>query len=143
MAKKYRQRTEFGERLFMAREKKGMTQAQVAKKLNISQGTLSQAETAGEGSSLVVHFAELFDCDPYWLAMGDGAPYPAARRYSPQAAELARAFDALPERSQAEQELKRSLYTVIQNMLVASSWPAKPYAPEPDAAPSRERSKSR
>ena len=128
MAKKYRQRTEFGERLFMAREKKGMTQAQVAKKLNISQGTLSQAETAGEGSSLVVHFAELFDCDPYWLAMGDGAPYPAARRYSPQA---------------AEQELKRSLYTVIQNMLVASSWPAKPYAPEPDAAPSRERSKSR
>ena len=59
------------------------------------------------------------------------------------AAELARAFDALPERSQAEQELKRSLYTVIQNMLVASSWPAKPYAPEPDAAPSRERSKSR
>lgn len=116
-----KRRTEFGHRLAEAREKKGLTQAQAAVAVGITQGTLSELEIISNGTSYVVHLAKLYDCDPYWLAMGEGTPYPAAKQFSAQAAELARAFDLMPDLTQAEQELKRRLFLSIQQMLVGAS----------------------
>lgn len=140
--RKNKRRSEFGRRLFDAREHAGMTQRQAATQLGISQGTLSEAETFAEGSSYVVHMARLFNCDPYWLAMGEGTPYPASKQYSVQAAEIARSFDLMPDRTPAEGELKRRLYASIQQMLVGATQ-AIAQTLRPDVAPSRERAPSR
>jgi transcriptional regulator with XRE-family HTH domain len=118
---KNKRRSDFGRRLFEAREAKGLTQMQASAALQIRQSTLSEAETQGEGSAYVVHMAKLYGCDPYWLAMGEGSPYPAAKQFSAQAAALATAFDLMPEKTEAEQERKRFLYVTIQQMLVAAS----------------------
>lgn len=120
-SRKHKRRSEFGQRLYEAREAKGMTQMQACAALQIRQSTLSEAETQGAGSAFVVHMAKLYGCDPYWLAMGDGSMYPAAKQFSAQAAALAAAFDAMPEKSESEQERKRFLYVTIQQMLVAAS----------------------
>lgn len=140
--RKNKRRTEFGRRLFDAREQAGMTQREAAAQLGISQGTLSEAETFAEGSSYVVHMARLFNCDPYWLAMGEGTPYPASKQYSVQAAELARSFDLMPDRTPAESELKRRLYASIQQMLVGATQ-AIAQTLRPGVEPSRERAPSR
>lgn len=140
--RRQKRRTEFGERLNLAREQAGMTQREAAAALGISQGTMSEAETVAFGSSYVVHMARLFNCDPYWLAMGEGTPYPAAKQYSVQAAELARAFDLMPDRQPAEVELKRRLYVSIQQMLVGASQ-AIAQTLAPAAEPTRARAPSR
>lgn len=44
-----------------------MTQMQASAALGISQGTLSQAERAGESSGLVAKFAALYGVNPLWL----------------------------------------------------------------------------
>ncbi len=69
-----RDRTDFGRRLFEAREHAGLTQAQVRKALGVSQGTLSGLEHRAAGSSLTVRFAELYQVDAMWLATGEGTP---------------------------------------------------------------------
>lgn len=76
----HKMRSDFGQRLFEAREAKGMTQMQACVALQIRQSTLSEAEAHGEGSAYVVHIAKLYGCDPYWLAMGEGSPYPAVKQ---------------------------------------------------------------
>jgi transcriptional regulator with XRE-family HTH domain len=58
--------------MVVARERAKLTQAAVCAALEISQGTLSELETKGQGSSLVVQFAELYRCSPRWLALGAG-----------------------------------------------------------------------
>ncbi len=140
--RKNKRRTAFGKRLFEAREQAGMTQREAAAKLGISQSTLSEAETLADGSTYVVHMARLFNCDPYWLAMDEGTPYPASKQYSVQAADLARAFDLMPDRTAPEQELKRRLYLSIQQMLLGASQ-AIAQTLLPAGEPTRERAPSR
>lgn len=137
-----KRRTEFGQRLVEAREAKGLTQAQAAVAVGITQGTLSELEIISNGTSYVVHLAKLYDCDPYWLAMGEGSPYPAAKQFSAPAAAIARAFDLIPDQSQAEQEQKRFLYHTIQQMLVGASQ-AIAQTLLPAASPTRSRLQSR
>src|SRR5690606_7535569 len=137
-----RRRPAFGSRLVEAREAKGLTQAQAAAAVGITQGTLSELEIIGKGTSYVVHLAKLYGCDPYWLAMKEGVPYPPMTKFSAQAAELAVAFDLMPDRTQAEQELKRRLYLSIQQMLVGASQ-AIAQTLLPDASPTRARVPSR
>lgn len=67
-----RDRSPFGVRMREAREAAGLSQTAVAKKLEISQGTLSELERTSQGSSLVVAFAHLYGVSPDWLATGEG-----------------------------------------------------------------------
>lgn len=65
-----RERTPFGQRMFDAREKAGLTQMDVRNALGLSQGTLSGLEHTANGSSHVVRLAELYKCDAAWLSTG-------------------------------------------------------------------------
>lgn len=69
-----RERSEFGQRMAMARNRIGLRQEEVCAKLEISQGTLSGLEGKDQSSSLVFEFADLYRCSPRWLATGKGDP---------------------------------------------------------------------
>lgn len=66
-------RSPFGQRLYEARKRAKLTQGQAAKALKISQGTLSELENSGQGSAHTVGLANLYGCDPNWLATGEGS----------------------------------------------------------------------
>lgn len=74
MAKKRsdRERSPFGRRMVVARERAGMTQMAVREALGISQGTLSELERTSASSGKVVEFARLYNVDAAWLATGEG-----------------------------------------------------------------------
>lgn len=116
-----KRRSEFGQRLYEAREatlrcehpaRTKITQAQAAAAIGVSQGTWSQYETdpLSGGSSLVVHIARLFKVDPWWLASGEGQPYPPAQQFSQAASDVAAAFERMPERTPFEVEMKQRLH---------------------------------
>lgn len=67
-------RTLFGQRMFQARSRLGLTQIQVCDELGIMHGTISLLETTGSSSRRTVEFARLYRCDPRWLATGLGSP---------------------------------------------------------------------
>jgi transcriptional regulator with XRE-family HTH domain len=71
-----RDRTPFGQRLFDARKAVGLSQAQVAAHLKMSQGTIAELEKKGHGSSRTIEFATLLGCDANWLATGEGESVP-------------------------------------------------------------------
>jgi transcriptional regulator with XRE-family HTH domain len=77
-----RDRTPFGQRMFEARERAGLTQVQVRDRLTVSQGTLSELEHFAHSTRRLVDFAALYGVDPTWLATGrgrrDAAPPPEA-----------------------------------------------------------------
>lgn len=74
MATSKRERSPFGLRLYEARLKSGLTQVQVREALGISQGALSDLEREGERSAYVPALAQLYQCDPYYLATGEMPP---------------------------------------------------------------------
>ncbi|MCW3677850.1 helix-turn-helix domain-containing protein [Burkholderia cenocepacia] len=65
-------RTAYGERLFIARRKKGLTQRQVEEYVGISQSNLGELEHRGAGSAFTVALAQLYGVNPVWLADGTG-----------------------------------------------------------------------
>ncbi|WP_321874475.1 helix-turn-helix domain-containing protein [Burkholderia ubonensis] len=67
-----RVRTPFGERLFFARRRKGMTQREVAMHVGISASNLAELESTGVGSAFTVALAMLYKVNPVWLAYGKG-----------------------------------------------------------------------
>jgi transcriptional regulator with XRE-family HTH domain len=64
--------TEFGRRLKTARAHARLTQKQLAALAGISQGTVSELETKGHGSTNLVQIAAACQVDIHWLATGDG-----------------------------------------------------------------------
>lgn len=56
----------------------GLSQAQVAAQLKMSQGTIAELEKKGHGSSRTIEFAALLGCDAGWLATGEGSALPSA-----------------------------------------------------------------
>lgn len=67
-----RGRTPFGQRMREARERAGLTQMEVRKRLHVSQGTLSGLETGAHSTRRLVDFAQLYGVSPEWLAKGEG-----------------------------------------------------------------------
>ena len=67
-----RERTPFGERLFLARRRKGLTQRQVAEQVGISASNLAELEQTGAGSAFTVALALLYGVNPVWLALDRG-----------------------------------------------------------------------
>lgn len=65
-------RSPFGERLFQARTRAGLTQPQLAKAAGMSQSTLAEAESIGQGSSYTAQIAAACGIRAEWLASGDG-----------------------------------------------------------------------
>ncbi|RQU99028.1 XRE family transcriptional regulator [Burkholderia cenocepacia] len=65
-------RTPFGERLLLARRRKGYSQKQVEVRVGISQSNLGALETKGTGSAFTVALALLYGVSPVWLALGKG-----------------------------------------------------------------------
>ena len=69
---KEKERSPFGERLFMARTHARLTQAQLAKAAHVAQGTLGELEWTGDASMAVVRLAMACKVRPEWLAEGIG-----------------------------------------------------------------------
>lgn len=70
-------RSEFGQRLFLARKHAKLTQAQMAKASGMaSQGTYSELERTGQGSSYTPAFARVTGVSVDWLASGIGQMLP-------------------------------------------------------------------
>lgn len=73
-----RERTPFGQRMYEARKRAGLTQQHVCMRLDISQGTLSEAEHVANGSAYTARFAALYRVNAHWLTTGEadatGAP---------------------------------------------------------------------
>jgi len=91
---KEKERTEFGRRLYDARIKAGLTQAQLAKQAGLkSQGTIAEMEWIGQGSSSTPALAAALGVTPEWLASGGAtvAAWPFAGIVTPKE------WGALPE----------------------------------------------
>ncbi len=70
-----------GTRIREARKRVKMTQAQLAAKVGMAQGTLSELETGeSDGTSLVASFAAALGVNALWLETGKGVPWPLAKR---------------------------------------------------------------
>ncbi len=80
MAKRVKERTEFGERVFKARKFAGLTQIDLAKLAGIAQSTLTEAETVANGSTRVMQIAKATGVNPEWLATGKGEMLPIEQR---------------------------------------------------------------
>lgn len=65
-------RSDFGARLYAARKHAGMSQTEVAKAVQISQGTYAQAEKSGQSSGQVTRLAAVLGVNADWLATGEG-----------------------------------------------------------------------
>ena len=58
-----------GQRLFESRKKAGLTQAQLAEKVGVSQGLVTHLESGNKNNTaLIVKFAIALNVDVYWLA---------------------------------------------------------------------------
>lgn len=73
-----RERSEFGERLLLARERAELTQPQLAQAVGMSQSTLAEAENVGSKSQFTVRIALRCGVSPLWLESGEGPMLPAA-----------------------------------------------------------------
>lgn len=68
-----------GERIREARKRAKLTQKQLATKVGISQGALSELETGeSEGTTYVASFAAALGVNALWLETGKGLPGPGA-----------------------------------------------------------------
>lgn len=66
---------EFKDRLKFARKKANMTQAQLAKAINTTQGNISDLESGrNKSSTSTLQIASVLKVNPTWLALGDGNP---------------------------------------------------------------------
>jgi len=66
--------TDFGSRVRLARSLAKLTQKELASRVGMSQGALSELESAGFSSTLTVQIAHACGVDVQWLATGDGSP---------------------------------------------------------------------
>lgn len=64
--------TEFGKRLRAARMAAGLSQVELAKRVQLSQSTIAAAERTGHGSRQTPQIAHALGVDAHWLATGDG-----------------------------------------------------------------------
>ena len=129
--------------MYEARTAAGLSQVAVCKELDISQGTLSEAERLAYGSSHTVRFAALYNVSAHWLANGTGPrvvaePVPAedayyTERFSLAASTLARDFDLLPPGRE-----KEVLYHKLRDQIRVASRPA--LSPEPPPTTDRHQS---
>jgi transcriptional regulator with XRE-family HTH domain len=67
-----RERSPFGARLKLAREKAGLTQPELAQAVGMGQSTLAEAEGVGNSSSFTVRIAQRCGVSALWLESGDG-----------------------------------------------------------------------
>lgn len=75
--------TPFGQRLRSARKAAGLTQADAASNLGISQSTVSELEKTGQGTTYAVQFAALYKVNAHWLATGESpATEPSPRTWT-------------------------------------------------------------
>jgi DNA-binding XRE family transcriptional regulator len=87
-----KERTPFGRRMRQARVDAGLTQVVAAQKAGISQSTLSDIETAANGSSYTPVLAALYHADAHYLATGRAAK----GALSPWAMRVANLVDEFP-----------------------------------------------
>jgi transcriptional regulator with XRE-family HTH domain len=67
-----KQRSDFGQRVYDARKKAGLTQKELAKKAGFeSQGSIAELEWIGQGSSNTLQLAAALGVSPDWLATGN------------------------------------------------------------------------
>lgn len=71
-AKAERHRTQFGQRMWEARNDACLSLEAAAQKIGVSVSTLSQAENTGQGTALIFQFADLYGVSARWLALGEG-----------------------------------------------------------------------
>jgi transcriptional regulator with XRE-family HTH domain len=67
-----RERTPFGERLYMARTHAKLSQTRLAELAGMSQGNLGELEWKADGSVAAVRLAMACGVRPEWLAEGEG-----------------------------------------------------------------------
>lgn len=82
--------TELGKRIKQAREHAGLTQAELARKLNLSQSTIASVERRNESSIYSTAIADALNVNAVWLALGkgsmldsEGSTAPVAPAHSP------------------------------------------------------------
>jgi DNA-binding XRE family transcriptional regulator len=83
---KTKERTEFGERLLLARKRAGLSQAELGSRVGLGQTAIAEAESTGLGTTKTVQIAEALGVRAQWLADGTGPmltddqePPPSAR----------------------------------------------------------------
>lgn len=69
-------RSEYGSRLRRARQYAELSQKQLAARAGMSQGTVSELETTGQGSAMTLQLAAACGVDARWLATGEGQMLP-------------------------------------------------------------------
>ena len=72
MAKRERERTPFGARLFAARIHARLSQAELGKAVGLSQGTIGEAEYTANGSGKTTKIAAVTGVSAAWLASNEG-----------------------------------------------------------------------
>lgn len=95
-----------GDRIKQVRLQRGMRQGELARRVGVSQATLSQLESNGSHSTKVVaKFAAVLGVSAYWLSEGRGdpqigasvpAPHPAPILPPPKVLKLAEKLARLP-----------------------------------------------
>ena len=120
--------TDYGARLRQARAHAKMTQAKAAEELAMSQGTLSELERQGHGSTYTAALASLFGVNSLWLETGAGNMLdPEQSPISPRETALLEFFRALtPEqqddalrRLQDQKQLNEQLLAQLRKTLRA------------------------
>lgn len=72
------------ERMRFSRRNKGVSQAELARQLDVGQSSIASIENGrNNGSRFMVRIARALDVDPIWLETGDGLPYPSQRNGEP------------------------------------------------------------
>jgi transcriptional regulator with XRE-family HTH domain len=92
-----------GKRIRRLREDRKLSQEQLAKRIGIKQGSLTQIETGitkAPAASTLVAMARVFEVDPAWLMTGKGTQHPVATLTEPEA-ELLLLFRALTNEGRA------------------------------------------
>jgi DNA-binding XRE family transcriptional regulator len=68
--------TDYGRRLALARQVRGVTQHQLSKMTGVSQPTIGSTEAQGSASLKTAEFAKALNVDAFWLATGKGEMQP-------------------------------------------------------------------
>jgi len=97
VAKRERERSPFGQRIYEARKHAGLTQTQLAHAAGLAQSTLGELEIKGESSMRTVQMAEACGVRAQWLADGTG-PMVDASRLPPEVQNLVTEMLSLPPR---------------------------------------------
>ena len=74
-SKNTRMNKKLGDRIALARKRAGLTQEELAKKLDIAYPTLNKYERGHRipDAELLSRMVKLLDCDPGWLLTGEGS----------------------------------------------------------------------